>query len=52
MTRVEDQFPDVLENIEFGIVTIYRHHPEMSNLKKRLAELQVRKTELEETMRK
>jgi hypothetical protein len=31
MTRVEDQYPDVLQNIEFGIVTTYSHHPEMSD---------------------
>ena len=27
--RVEDQYPDVLQNIEFGIVTAYKSHPEM-----------------------
>jgi hypothetical protein len=27
--RVEDQYSDVLQNIEFGIVTTYRQYPEM-----------------------
>jgi hypothetical protein len=31
MMRVEDQYPDVLQNIEFGIVTAYKSHPEMSD---------------------
>ncbi len=31
MARVEDQYPDVLQNIEFEIVTTYRRHPEMSD---------------------
>jgi len=30
MSRVEDEYPDVLQNIEFGIVASYREHPEMS----------------------
>jgi len=29
--RVEDQYVDVLQNIEFGIVITYRNHPEMSD---------------------
>ena len=29
--RVEDQYTDVLQNIEFGIVTTYRNYPEMSD---------------------
>ena len=29
--RVEDQYADVLQNIEFGIVTAYKSHPEMSD---------------------
>ncbi len=29
--RVEDQYTDVLQNIEFGIVMTYRSHPEMSD---------------------
>jgi hypothetical protein len=31
MTSVEDEYMDVLQNIEFGIVTTYRGHPEMSD---------------------
>ncbi len=31
MARVEDQYADVLQNIEFGIVGTYRGHPEMSD---------------------
>lgn len=31
MPGVEDQYPDVLQNIESGIVTTYRAHPEMSD---------------------
>jgi hypothetical protein len=31
MARVEDQYADVLQNIEFGIVATYRGHPEMSD---------------------
>ena len=27
--KVEDQYPDVLQNIEFGIVITYRDYPEM-----------------------
>ncbi len=27
----EDQYMDVLQNIEFGIVTIYKNHPEMAD---------------------
>jgi hypothetical protein len=27
--RVEDQYVDVLQNIEFGIIMTYRNHPEM-----------------------
>jgi hypothetical protein len=29
--RVEDQYTDVLQNIEFGIVTTYRNNPGMSD---------------------
>lgn len=29
--RVEDQYTDVLQNIEFGIVTTYKDYPEMSD---------------------
>lgn len=29
--RVEDQYTDVLQNIEFGIVITYRNYPEMSD---------------------
>jgi len=29
--RVEDQYPDVLQNIEFGIVTTYRDCPDLSD---------------------
>jgi len=29
--RVEDQYVDVLQNIEFGIIMTYRNHPEMSD---------------------
>ncbi len=29
--RVEDQYIDVLQNIEFGIVMTYKDHPEMSD---------------------
>jgi hypothetical protein len=31
MSGVEDQYPDVLQNIEFGIVAAYKEHPEMSD---------------------
>jgi len=31
MSRVEDQYPDVLQNIEFGIAASYREHPGMSD---------------------
>ena len=31
MARAEDQYPDVLQNLEFGIVASYREHPEMSD---------------------
>lgn len=31
MPRVEDQYPDVLQNIEFAIVAVYRVHGEMSD---------------------
>ena len=31
MARVEDEYMDVLQNIEFGIVATYREHPEMSD---------------------
>ena len=29
--KVEEQYPDVLQNIEFGIVMTYRDYPEMSD---------------------
>jgi len=29
--RVEDQYVDVMQNIEFGIIMTYRNHPEMSD---------------------
>lgn len=29
--RIEEQHPDVLQNIEFAVVTFYRRHPEMSD---------------------
>jgi hypothetical protein len=28
---VEEHYPDLLQNIEFGIVTAYKSHPEMSD---------------------
>lgn len=31
MTRVEDQYQDVLQNMEFAIVSTYREHPDMSD---------------------
>jgi hypothetical protein len=31
MMSVEDKYIDVLQNIEFGIVTTYRDHPELSD---------------------
>ncbi len=31
MARIEDEYADVLQNIEFGIVATYRQHPEMSD---------------------
>jgi hypothetical protein len=31
MPRVEDQYLDVLQNIEFAIVAVYREHGEMSD---------------------
>jgi len=29
--RVEEKYPDVLQNIELGIVSAYKYHPEMSD---------------------
>ena len=29
--RIEDQYTDVLQNIEFGIVTTYTQYPEMAD---------------------
>jgi hypothetical protein len=31
MSPVEDNYPDVLQNIEFGVVSTYRQHREMSD---------------------
>jgi hypothetical protein len=29
--RFEEQYEDVLQNIEFGIISVYREHPEMTD---------------------
>ena len=29
--RIEDEHPDVLQNIEFAVATFYRKHPEMTD---------------------
>jgi hypothetical protein len=31
MARFEDEYMDVLQNIEFGIVRVYQDHPEMTD---------------------